>query len=92
MLQSLFLPNAKYTVKFYFTRKLLKKATPGCKERFRIKHIQVSLACASRNHIFLEMFLVSDDMEVRVSWHQKGLNPTDAGYWPGWEAFIQGEC
>lgn len=32
------------------------------------------------------MFLVSDDMEVTVSWHQ-----TDGGYWPGREAFIQGE-
>lgn len=80
MLQSLFLPNAKYTVKFYFTRKPLKKATPGCKERFKIKHIQVSLGCASRNYTFFEMFLVSDDMEVRVSWHQKGLNPPDVGY------------
>lgn len=47
MLQSLLLPNVEHTAKFYFTAKLLKKATPGCKERFKIELIKASLACAS---------------------------------------------
>lgn len=89
MLQSLLLPNVEHTAKFYFTTKLLKKATPGCKERFKIELIKVSLACASWNYIFSEMLLVSDDMEIGLCWHQKRLNPTDIGYWPGREAIIQ---
>lgn len=58
LLQSLLLPKAKYTEKFYFTRKLPIKATPGYKEGFKIKHIQVLLSCASRKYVGFEMFLV----------------------------------